>query len=108
MLQSDAGIQGLSPGDETMHFFAAKRRQLKLLNAALLAALSLAARAVDAASLSLVGVPAGCLSLLLLASTVASSSRQVEALLRAPAVERNEKTHYQETRFASPESPWRQ
>ncbi|KAL4439733.1 hypothetical protein ABPG75_002734 [Micractinium tetrahymenae] len=85
---SDAGIQGLSPGDATIAFLAAKRRQLKLLNAALLAVLSLAAKAVDAASAALIGVPAGCLSLLLLASTVASGVRQVEALSRAPLVER--------------------
>ena len=87
-LQSDVGIHGLSPGDETTAFLSAKRRQLKLLNAALLAGLSLAARGVDAASHSLIGVPAGCLSLLLLVSTVASGSRQVEALARAPMIER--------------------
>lgn len=75
--QSNAGIQGVSPGNETVEFLGAKRRQLKLLNAALLASLSLAARAVDATSAALIGLPAGCLSLLLLASTIASGGRQV-------------------------------
>lgn len=77
--QSDAGIQGLSPGDATIAFLAAKRQQLKLLNAALLAVLSLASRAVDAASAALIGVPVGCLSLLLLSSTVASGVRQASS-----------------------------
>lgn len=76
-LQSDGGIPNLSPGDPTLRYFAQRRQQLKLLNAALLAALSLAARAVDAASTALIGVPAGCLSLLLLVSTAALGTRQV-------------------------------
>lgn len=75
--QSNAGIQGVSPGNDTVEFLSAQRRRLKLLNAALLASLSLGARAVDAASVALIGLPAGCLSLLLLASTMASSGRQV-------------------------------
>ncbi|KAL4419121.1 hypothetical protein ABPG77_004513 [Micractinium sp. CCAP 211/92] len=108
---SDAGIQGLSPGDATIAFLAAKRQQLKLLNAALLAVLSLAARAVDAASASLIGVPVGCLSLLLLASTVASGVRQVEALSRAPLVDRlvarEEAAMGRSGRaVVMPESPW--
>ena len=78
--QSDVGIPGLSPGDETMRFLATQRQQLKLLNAALLALLSLAARIVDVCSAALIGVPMGCLSLLLLASTVASGARQVNVL----------------------------
>lgn len=78
----------MSPGDDTMQFLAARRQQLKLLNAVLLAGLSLAARGVDAASVALLGVPVGCLSLLLLASTAASGARQVDALSRAPATER--------------------
>ena len=76
-LQSDAGIPNLSPGEPTQRYFARCRQQLKLLNAALLAALSLLARAVDAASVALIGVPVGCLSLLLLASTAALATRQV-------------------------------
>lgn len=76
-LQNNAGLHGLSPGDETNSFIAVRRQQLKLLNAALLASLSLAARGVDAASQALIGVPVGCLSLLLLASTVTSAARQV-------------------------------
>ena len=75
--QSDAGIPNLSPGNPTLQYFAEKRQQLKFLNAALLAALSLAARAVDAASVALIGVPAGCLSVLLLVSTAALGTRQV-------------------------------
>lgn len=82
-MQSNSGIQGLSPGEDTIQFLAARRRQLKLLNAALLAALSLAASAVDAAAVALLGTPAGCLSLLLLASTVASGARQVRGGWRA-------------------------
>ena len=76
-LQSDAGIPGLSPGEPTLRYFAERRQQLKLLNAALLAVLSLAARAVDAASTALIGVPAGCISILLLVSTAALGTRQV-------------------------------
>ena len=87
-LQSEVGIHGLSPGDDTAAFLTTKRRQLKLINAVLLAGLSLAASGVDAASRALIGVPAGCLSLLLLVSTAASASRQVEALTRAPMIER--------------------
>ena len=75
--QSNAGIHGLNPGNETNRYLALRRRQLKLLNALLLAVLSLAARGVDVASRALIGVPAGCLSLLLLASTAASAARQV-------------------------------
>ena len=77
--QSDAGLRGIAPGICTISYLAVRRRQLKLLNATLLAGLSLAARGVDAVAASLVGVPAGCLSLLLLASTVASAIRQVRA-----------------------------
>lgn len=84
---NNAGLHGLSPGDETNSFIAVRRQQLKLLNAALLASLSLAARGVDAASQALIGVPVGCLSLLLLASTVTSAARQVEALCRTPVVQ---------------------
>ncbi|PRW57924.1 ATP-NAD kinase isoform B [Chlorella sorokiniana] len=84
---SDAGIPNLSPGEPTLRYFAEKRQQLKILNAALLAALSLAARAVDAVSTALIGVPAGCLSILLLVSTAALGTRQVEALTRAPVID---------------------
>ncbi|PSC74655.1 abhydrolase domain-containing [Micractinium conductrix] len=80
LASSDAGLRGIAPGIRTISYLAARRRQLKLLNATLLAGLSLAARGVDAVAASLVGVPAGCLSLLLLASTVASAVRQVESL----------------------------
>jgi len=70
LAQSDAGIQGLNPGADTQRFLATRRRQMKLLNAAFIAGVSLAAWAVDAAAAWLIGVPLGCLNILLLVSTV--------------------------------------
>jgi hypothetical protein len=61
---------------------------MKFLNAAFIAGVSLAARAVDAACGQLIGVPLGCLNLLLLVSTVLSGVRQVDALTQGPKVEK--------------------
>jgi preprotein translocase subunit SecY len=88
LAQSDTGIQGLSPGVDTERFLSSRRRQMKFLNAAFIAGVSLAARAVDAACGQLIGVPLGCLNLLLLVSTVLSGVRQVDALTQGPKVEK--------------------
>jgi preprotein translocase subunit SecY len=85
---SDMGVRGLSPGADTAAFLGRRRAQLKLLNAAFVAGVSLAARGADAACAALLGAPLGCLQLLLLASTALAAFRQVEALARAPAAER--------------------
>jgi preprotein translocase subunit SecY len=85
---SDMGVRGLSPGTDTAAFLGRRRAQLKLLNAAVVAGVSLAARGADAACAALLGAPLGCLQLLLLASTALAAFRQVEALARAPAAER--------------------
>lgn len=87
LLQSDAGLQGLCPGEETERYFARRRGQLRLFNAAAMAALSLAAAGVDAAGVALLGVSPGCLGLLLLVSTATSAARQVGALAKGPAIE---------------------
>lgn len=76
-LQSQIGIKGLSPGPQTERFLALRRAQLRLLSAALVSLLSLAAAAVDAACEALLGAPLASLQLLLLASTVAAGGRQV-------------------------------
>ena len=106
--QSDAGIVGKSPGDDTQACLAHRRQELKLLNALLLAVLSLAAHGVDATSAALVGVPAGSFSLLLLCSTVAAGARQVEALAhvtRLPASGGGASTG-SVLPFAPPEKGW--
>jgi preprotein translocase subunit SecY len=87
LAQSDAGVRGLSPGVDTERFLALRRRQMKFLNAAFIAGVSLAARAVDTAVTALIGVPLGCLNLLLLVSTVLGAARQVDALTQGPRVE---------------------
>jgi hypothetical protein len=56
-----------------------------LLNAAFLASLSLAARAVDSASITLVGIPVDCLSLLLISGTLGAMARQVNAMFTTRA-----------------------
>jgi preprotein translocase subunit SecY len=88
LAQSDTGIQGLSPGVDTERFLSKRRKQMKFLNAAFIAGVSLAARAVDAACARLIGVPLGCLNLLLLVSTVLGGARQVDALTKGPKVEK--------------------
>lgn len=88
LAQSDAGIRGLSPGLDTERFLALRRRQMKALNAAFIAGVSLVARAVDAVCAGLIGVPLGCLNLLLLVSTVLGGARQVDALTQGPKLER--------------------
>jgi preprotein translocase subunit SecY len=88
LAQSDTGIQGLSPGVDTERFLSTRRKQMKFLNAAFIAWVSLAARAVDGICAGLIGVPLGCLNLLLLVSTVLGGARQVDALSQGPKVER--------------------
>ena len=88
LMQSDTGIIGLSPGPDTEEFLKRRRRQMKLLNAAFVAGVSLAARAVDAAFLALTGVRPDCLSLLLLVSTVLGGARQIDALSEGVKVDR--------------------
>jgi preprotein translocase subunit SecY len=88
LAQSDTGIQGLSPGVDTERFLSTRRKQMKFLNAAFIAGVSLAARAVDALCAGLIGVPLGCLNLLLLVSTVLGGARQVDALTQGPKVEK--------------------
>lgn len=80
LAQNDVGVRGLSPGIDTERYLASRRRQMKLLNAAFIALVSLAARAVDVGSTLLIGVPLGCLNVLLLVSTVLGGARQVDAL----------------------------
>jgi len=88
LAQSDTGIQGLSPGVDTERFLSTRRKQMKFLNAAFIAWVSLAARAVDGVCAGLIGVPLGCLNLLLLVSTVLGGARQVDALTQGPKVEK--------------------
>lgn len=66
LAQNDTGIVGISPGADTERFLTLRRRQLKFINAFFIATVSLLARAVDVASVLLIGAPIGCLSLLLL------------------------------------------
>ncbi|KAL4515883.1 hypothetical protein Ndes2526B_g00599 [Nannochloris sp. 'desiccata'] len=87
LAQSDTVIQGLSPGVETERFLSTRRKQMKFVNAAFIAWVSLAARAVDGVCAGLIGVPLGCLNLLLLVSTVLGGARQVDALTQGPKLE---------------------
>ena len=88
LAQNDTGIKGLSPGIATERFLSLRRAQMKALNAAFIASVSLIARAVDVACAVLIGVPLGCLNLLLLVSTVVGGARQVDALTQGRKVER--------------------
>jgi len=84
---SNAGIIGHSPGAETEKLIASIKTRLKLVNATLLACLSLVAHLVDVLTASLLGgVPVGCLNILLLTSTVLGVARQWDALGRMPAM----------------------
>ena len=84
---SNAGIIGHSPGAETEKLIASIKKRLKLVNATILACLSLMAHLVDVLTSSLLGgVPVGCLNILLLTSTVLGVARQWDALGRMPAV----------------------
>ena len=87
--QNDAGIVGLSPGMETRTFLQQKKQQLKFINAAFIASVSLLARVVDVVCARLVGVAPGTLNVLLLVSTVLGGARQVEALVTRERVERD-------------------
>lgn len=84
---SNAGIRGFSPGLETETLLIRLKTRLKFVNAVLLAVLSLLAHGMDWVSVQLLGGKIGCLNILLLASTVLSSSRQVDALGRAPGIQ---------------------
>lgn len=86
--QSDIAIRGLSPGIETERFLSKRRAQMKFINAGFIALVSLAARAVDALSVQLIGVSFGCLMLLLLVSTVLGGARQVDALSEGVKIEK--------------------
>lgn len=86
--QNDAGIVGISPGEETRVFLKRKKGQLKFINAAFIAFISLLARAIDIVCLALIGIAPGTLNLLLLVSTVLGGARQVEALVSNDAVEK--------------------
>lgn len=86
--QNDAGIVGISPGEETRAFLKRKKGQLKFINAAFIALMSLIARAIDVVCLTLLGFAPGTLNLLLLVSTVLGGARQVEALMANNAVEK--------------------
>lgn len=88
LAQNDAGIIGLSPGVETREFLQRKKQQLKFVNAAFIAGVSLLARVVDVLCARLVGVAPGTLNVLLLVSTVLGGARQVEALVTRERVER--------------------
>lgn len=85
---SDAGVRGKSPGIDTERFLALRRSQLKLLNAAFMAGVSLAAVAVDKACTALIGLPLGCLNILLLVSTVLGGARQVDVLTQGAKVDK--------------------
>ena len=87
LAQNDAGIIGLSPGVETREFLRRKKQQLKFVNAAFVASVSLLARVVDLLCARLVGVAPGTLNILLLVSTVLGGARQVEALVTRERVE---------------------
>jgi preprotein translocase subunit SecY len=86
--QNDAGIVGISPGEETRAFLKRKKGQLKFINAAFIAMISLLARAIDVLCIALIGFAPGTLNLLLLVSTVLGGARQVEALVANNAVEK--------------------
>lgn len=86
--QNDAGIVGISPGEETRAFLKRKKGQLKFINAAFIASISLVARAIDILCEKLIGFAPGTLNLLLLVSTVLGGARQVEALMSNNAVEK--------------------
>lgn len=86
--QNDAGIVGISPGEETRAFLKRKKGQLKFINAAFIAVISLLARAIDVICIALIGFAPGTLNLLLLVSTVLGGARQVEALMANNAVEK--------------------
>ena len=94
LAQSDTGIRGLSPGLDTERFLSLRRKQMKTLNAAFIAGVSLVARAVDYLSVRLIGVPLGCLNLLLLVSTVLGGVRQVDALTQGPKLEKKIAAEY--------------
>ena len=85
--QNDAGIVGLSPGEETTAFLSRKKAQLKFANAAFIATISLLSRAIDILCVWLIGVAPGTLNILLLVSTVMGGSRQVDALCTGHRVE---------------------
>jgi preprotein translocase subunit SecY len=85
--QNDAGIIGLSPGEETTAFLSRKKAQLKFANAAFIAMISLLSRAIDILSVWLIGVAPGTLNILLLVSTIMGGSRQVDALCTGHRVE---------------------
>jgi preprotein translocase subunit SecY len=87
LAQNDVGIIGLSPGVETKEFLRRKKQQLKFVNAAFIAGVSLLARVVDMLCARLVGVAPGTLNVLLLVSTVLGGARQVEALVTRERVE---------------------
>ncbi len=87
LAQNDAGIIGLSPGVETREFLRRKKQQLKFVNAAFIAGVSLLARVVDVVCARLVGVAPGTLNVLLLVSTVLGGARQVEALVTRERLE---------------------
>ena len=86
-LQGEAGVQGVSPGSATAAVLSRKRQQLRLLNAAFLAAIWLISGIVDGAVALLIGAPAGVLPLLLLASIYTGMSRQLAALSTLPKLE---------------------
>ena len=88
LAQSDMGIRGLSPGIDTERFLAKRRRQMQMVNALFIAGVSLGARGVDGVCASMIGVPLGCLNVLLLVSTVLGGARQVDALGQGARVER--------------------
>ena len=89
MASSEVGLRGVPPGAATEAALATKTRATRLAGAAALAALSLAAAGVDAGCrAAFAGAAPGSTALLLCAGFVASSERQVAALVATPKLER--------------------
>lgn len=77
----------MSPGTPTAQVLSRVQQQLRLLNAGFLAACWLGAGAVDAGVAALLGVPAACLQILLLASIFTGLRRQLAALATFPRLD---------------------
>ena len=90
MAASEMGIRGVPPGAATEAVLVAKGRATRLAGAGTLALLSLAAAGMDGICRALLnGAAPGSSALLLCVGFVASTERQVKALVATPKLERS-------------------
>ncbi|KAK9798228.1 hypothetical protein WJX73_009904 [Symbiochloris irregularis] len=84
LLMSDLGLKGVVPGAATAKFLDRQQALMRAIGSVALAGMTLAAHALDNMSASILGMPLGCMSLLLMASFMSSAQRQVSTLLKLP------------------------